>query len=165
MAKVPDRYESYPVRCRCGTPIGQLSMKYKEHLAKSFTVGNALNAIHLMNYCCRATMMSPVTIFHDITVRAKIEGKTSAQVERTRPRYAPPTARPTAPATASVLSEELLMLEEIEGAPPAPSSGATGLSKPGIPSIGEPKRYDERHLEIAPGWTAEVLAGRRYLAD
>ncbi len=84
----PDRYLRYLVRCFCGNPISRLSSRYETLIRdEGYTAEKALDSLSLRSPCCRATMLTPVTVYHDIMDRNLIrEGRvtTSRRTDNTR---------------------------------------------------------------------------------
>ena len=70
-----DYYLQYPIRCKtCNEQIACFSAEHLDNLAQQLSVEESLNSLGLDNFCCRISMMNPITVTFDMENRPAIEG-------------------------------------------------------------------------------------------
>jgi DNA-directed RNA polymerase subunit N (RpoN/RPB10) len=94
-----DYYFEYPMRCKsCSRPLAHLVEQY-ELIANTESRVEALDALGLTRYCCRAAIMGPSRIYFNQEDRNVIEGEKNASAQPLLELVLPdlPPVRPRSP--------------------------------------------------------------------
>jgi DNA-directed RNA polymerase subunit N (RpoN/RPB10) len=179
-----DYYLHYPIRCKtCNEQIACFAPQYLENIEQGgMTPQESLDALGIMNYCSRISMIAPSRVTFNMENRAAIEGFRRVETvdvadsrtgRITTYNFANCFTREVAPTGDAVIvvpTPDLAPVDAGEGVDlPTDQTNAREVLVPtvvGIPVINPNPTYPDKNLSVGMGisCSVKVLSGRTYLA-